>query len=348
MNRRGIIAGGNWIIDHLKVVDAWPAQDALASILRQSSGTGGSPCNILIDLARLGAAFPLAAIGLVGDDADGRRLIAACRTHGIDPAQLRMTAAAATSFTDVMIVEGTGRRTFFHQRGANALLGPEHFDFGTTSARIFHLGYLLLLDGLDRLVDGRPRAGEVLQRARAAGLVTSVDCVSEDSRRFQTIVAPVLPEVDVLFANDFEVERITGISLREQGRIVPSAVMRAARDLRRRGVRSWVVIHSPEMACAAGPSGEEVWQPGVQVPAADMAGAAGAGDALAAGVLFGLHEGWPMAESLRLGVAAAASSLYHPTCSEGVKAAQACLELARQLGHQSWPPESTANDRPAK
>jgi hypothetical protein len=35
--RSGILAGGNWIVDHLKIIDAWPTQDALASILAMPS-----------------------------------------------------------------------------------------------------------------------------------------------------------------------------------------------------------------------------------------------------------------------------------------------------------------------
>ncbi|MGH7947184.1 MAG: PfkB family carbohydrate kinase [Opitutaceae bacterium] len=70
-------------------------------------------------------------------------------------------------------------------------------------------------------------------------------------------------------------------------------------------------------------------------PATEIAGAAGAGDALAAGVLLGLHEGWPMAESLRLGVSAAAASLSHPTCSAGIGTIDACFKLAGRLGFTS-------------
>lgn len=335
--RNGIIAGGNWIVDHIKVVDRWPTQDALASIIREAKGSGGSPYNILKDLARLGSTIPLAAVGLVGDDEDGRGIIKDCQAHGIDTTQLRVCPAEATSYTDVMTVEGSGRRTFFHQRGANAQLGQEHFDFTATPAKIFHLGYMLLLDRLDEIAGGRPRACEVLERARDAGLITSLDCVSEDSQRFQTIVAPVLPYVDVLFANDFETEKITGTPLRENGRIIAMAVGSAARNLLRRGVQSWVVIHFPEAVYACSAAGEQVWQPSLRVPQADIAGAAGAGDALAAGVLLGMHEGWPMAESLRLGVAAAAASLYHPSCSEGLRPVAECLALAKRLGYQALP-----------
>lgn len=335
--RRGILAGGNWIIDHVKMIEAWPAQDTLVSILGQSSSNGGSPYNLLVDLARLGAPFPLAAVGLVGADENGRSILADCHAHHIDTAQLRTTQAAATSYTDVMTVESTGRRTFFHQRGANAHLDVEHFEFGLTEARLFHLGYALLLDRLDLVVDGRPRACEVLQRAKAAGLQTSLDCVSEAGGRFQTIVMPMLPYVDILFANDFEAEKLTGLPLRRDNAIHAAAVGQAARRLLKAGVQSWVVIHFPEAAYACHASGQGIWQPSLRVPAADIAGAAGAGDALAAGILLGVHEDWPMAECLQLGVCAAAASLSHPSCSAGINSIDACLGLAQRLGYNSLP-----------
>lgn len=335
--RHGLLAAGNWIVDHAKIIDRWPAQDTLASILSQSSGNGGAPYNVLVDLANLGAPFPLAGAGLVGNDADGRTILADCEARGIDRSQLRTTPAAATSYTDVMTVGSTGRRTFFHQRGANAHFDVDHVDFEATRAKIFHLGYLLLLDRLDELDGGRPRASLLLQRARAAGLLVSVDLVSEDSRRYQTVVLPALPFVDVLFANDFEAERLTGVPLRKESAPDPAAIDRAARLLLKAGVRSWVVIHFPEAVYACHASGAGHWQPSLRVPASEIAGAAGAGDALAAGVLLGLHEDRPMADCLKLGVAAAAASLSHPGCSAGVGSVAACLALAERLGHHPPP-----------
>ncbi|MFA6962768.1 MAG: carbohydrate kinase family protein [Opitutaceae bacterium] len=252
--RSGILAGGNWIIDHVKILDGWPQQDALANILSESWGNGGSPYNILKDLSRLGADFPLAGIGLVGDDADGQRIFADCRQHGIDTTQLRSTSLAPTSYSDVMTDRTTGRRTFFHQRGANALLSPEHFDFSTTSAKIFHLGYLLLLDGLDALDLGIPKARDVLRRARTAGLLTSLDCVSENGDRFHAVVKPVLPEVDVLFVNDYEAEQLSGLAFGRGDSINRATVEQAARALLALGVRRHVIIHFPEGACAAATS----------------------------------------------------------------------------------------------
>ena len=63
--RTGILAGGNWIVDHVKMINTWPAQDSLATIEAESASNGGAPYNVLKDLARLGAPFPLSAVGLV-------------------------------------------------------------------------------------------------------------------------------------------------------------------------------------------------------------------------------------------------------------------------------------------
>jgi sugar/nucleoside kinase (ribokinase family) len=139
--RNGIIAGGNWIVDAVKIIDVWPQQDTLANIFSTAKGSGGSPFNILVDLAMLGAQFPLSGSGLVGEDDNGRWILEFCAKHGIECSHIRKTTDAPTSFTDVMTVKDSGRRTFFHARGANALLDAPHFDFSKTDARIFHLGY---------------------------------------------------------------------------------------------------------------------------------------------------------------------------------------------------------------
>jgi sugar/nucleoside kinase (ribokinase family) len=97
-------------------------------------------------------------------------------------------------------------------------------------------------------------------------------------------------------------------------------------------VREWVVVHFPAAVFAASSDGTRLWQPSVRMLASEIQGAAGAGDALASGVLYGVHEDWPMIESLQLGVACAASSLMHPTCSEGVVSRAECLALARRFG----------------
>src|SRR5215203_1460328 len=104
--RNGVMAGGNWIVDHVKMIDRWPPQDALANIRSQFSSNGGSPYNVLKNLARLGAAFPLEAVGLVGDDAAGEFIRADCDRHRIERRRLLISKTAPTSYTDVMTEQG--------------------------------------------------------------------------------------------------------------------------------------------------------------------------------------------------------------------------------------------------
>ncbi|HEX8371395.1 MAG TPA: carbohydrate kinase family protein [Chthoniobacterales bacterium] len=331
--RLGLLAGGNWIVDKLKVIDTYPQQDALANILGQTIGNGGSPFNVLLDLAKLGASFPLAAIGLVGADGDGKWIYDQCVQAGINTQQLRRHSEAPTSYTDVMTVQSTGRRTFFHQRGANAFLAAPDFEFQGVEAKIFHLGYLLLLDQLDQSdPEYGTVAARVLHAAQQAGCKTSIDVVSEDSQRFSEIVVPALKYTDYCILNEFEIERTTGIATRPNGKISLAAVEAASRVLLKYGGREWVIVHFPEGATALGADQILRVQGSLQVPQERIVGTVGAGDAFAAGVLFGLHEELTIETALRYGVSSAASCLFGAGTSNGVLPIADCLALGTEFG----------------
>lgn len=334
--RRGLLAGGNWIIDRVKLIDVYPQAEQLANISAESPGTGGGPYNVLLDLAQSGAPFPLAGAGLVGQDAAGAGIIADCRRRKIDTQFLTQTTKSFTSYTDVMTERVSGRRTFFHARGANALWDGADLNFKKSKARIFHLGYLLLLDALDVLDEKfGTRAGKLLAAAQAAGLKTSVDIVSEDSDRFARLIRPTLKHVDYCILNEIEAGKIAGFKVRTaEGRLDTVALRHAAGALLQQGVRELVVIHFPEGALARNRRGEDVWQPSLKLPAKYIAGTAGAGDAFCAGVLWGLHEGWELPRALLTGVCLAAASLSDPTCTAGVKSLKSSLALAKKYGFQ--------------
>jgi sugar/nucleoside kinase (ribokinase family) len=328
------LAGGNWIIDQVKLIDVYPQPEQLGNIRSQSQGTGGAPFNVSIDLARSGVPFPLLAAGLVGDDSLGELVLSECKRYKIDTRHLNTTNKAPTSYTDVMTEQGHGRRTFFHARGANALWNGADLDFEKTRARIFHLGYLLLLDALDE-PDGRfgTKAAHLLAAAQAAGIKTSVDVVSEDSQRFAKIVNPALKYVDYCILNEIEAGKTTGFRIRQEGgRLDTVALRHAAGALLQQGVKELVVIHFAEGAFARTRRGEDVWQPSLKLPPNYIAGTAGAGDAFCAGVLLGLHEGWDLPRSLLTGVCIAAASLSDPTCTGGVKSLNHSLGLAKRFG----------------
>ena len=332
--RRGLLAGGNWIIDQVKLIDVYPQPEQLANIRGQSEGTGGDAYNVLVDLANTGTPFPLLGAGMVGQDALGRRILDDCRARRIDSRHLVATPKAPTSYTDVMTEQGHGRRTFFHARGANALWRGDDLDFSRIPARIFHLGYLLLLDALDE-PDARygTKAARLLASAQAAGIKTSVDVVSEDSDRFARIVNPALQHVDYCILNEIEAGKTTGFSVRQPGGQMDLVALRhAAGALLQQGVRELVVIHFPEGAFARARRGEDFWQPALKLPKGYIKGTAGAGDAFCAGVLIGLHEGWEIPRCLLTGVCIAAASLSDATCTAGVKSLKSSLALSRKYG----------------
>ncbi len=331
MTRTGILAGGNFIIDHVKLIDAWPSQDMLALIQSETSSNGGGPYNVLKDLAAMRCGYPLTAAGLVGKDANGDWILRDCAAAGIDITQLHQTDAAPTSYTDAMTVTGSGRRTFFHQLGTNALLSAAHFDFTRTQAKIFHLGYLMLLSEMDRLLDdGRSIASRVLEAAQTAGLLTSVDLVSADHPQFRQITAASLPFTDFLILNEIEAGNATGRDLKSSPPDLDQ-IQLAAQTLLNAGVRREVIIHFEAGAVVAEKTGIVHHQPSLKLPAGFIAGATGAGDAFAAGYLHGTHENWPIPERLKLAVCTAAACLTHPTPSRGLKSVAECLKLADEL-----------------
>ena len=285
-SRTGLLAAGNFIIDHVKIVDAYPAPEMLCNILSKTSSNGGGPYNVLKDLAKLGAQFPLYAQGLIGKDADGDWILEDCVKHGIDASRLVVLANTDTSYTDAMTVASTGQRTFFHHRGANAILGPEHFDFSKVTAKWFYLGYILLLDTMDAMDDaGVTGAARVLEQAKAAGLITVVDFVSVPDPQVQAIAASALPHIDVLFVNEIEAGMVLGRDLRGDNPVDWLAMEKACRDLLAQGVKQQVILHCQQGAIAVSAQGEVVQQHSVKVPKEDIVGSTGAGDAFAAGVL---------------------------------------------------------------
>lgn len=331
--RRGILTGGSWCLDYNKLVDQWPAEDGLAEILSVEISGGGSGCNLAVAVKRLDPAFPVATIGLVGDDADGRYLLAEADRYGIDRTRLQVTDQAPTHYTEAFSSRRSGRRTHITCRGTSELLSPDHFDFSGATQAIFHLG----LPGMHRVMDG-PWRGEAngwvdtLKRARQAGLLTNLELVSIAPERLAPLVRPCLPHLDLLIVNDNEIAALAGRDIVSDGRTDVAGCRAAAAAVLAQGAMRIVVVHFPMGAVAATREGGVIVQPSVNVPAAEIAGANGAGDCFAAGFLYAFHEGRGISEALALAHATAAASLRSVTTTGAVESWSACLALADRWG----------------
>jgi len=336
MKRRGILCGGCWLVDHNNLISHWPEQETLTQIVARELQGGGPAHNAAIDLARLDPEFPVWAAGVVGNDDAGRFLLAACAERGIDATAMHVLDGVGTSHTDVMTVQATGQRTFFHYQGANAQLGPEHFDFSKSTARILHLGAPGIHTRMDSPSEDDANGWvTVLRRARKAGLRTNLEMISGQPDDIRRLVTPCLPYLDYLIINDYEAGILTGIDVVSGGITSAGAARRAAIALLVKGPLELVAIHFPGGCVAATRDGEVIAKPSLDVPATAIKGANGAGDAFAAGVLYGLHEAWSIDKSLTLGLCAAASALRSVSTTSAVDSVANCLALADTWGWRS-------------
>jgi len=306
---RGICFAGNLIADQLKFVEKYPNPGTLTSITQAESSIGGLVCNCAVDMAKLDPNVPVTALGIAGNDSTGDYIISQLGKYpSIDISGIRREGV--TSFTDV-VTEPDGRRTFFHCRGANALLKPEDFPFSNLQADILHVGYILLLDTLDGPDPDYPTAlCRVLAEARMHGLRTSVDVVSEEGERFARLVPPALQYADYCFLNEIEAERTTGIPLRTCGTLLINNIEKCLRELERMGVSRWVAIHTPEISCGLDVETDVChYKPSYKLPNGFAISAVGAGDAYATGMLLGAYYGWDIGKSMHAAAAVAAYSL---------------------------------------
>jgi sugar/nucleoside kinase (ribokinase family) len=151
--------------------------------------------------------------------------------------------------------------------------------------------------------------------------------------RLAELGRPCLPHLDMLVVNDFEIGALAGRETRRSdGATDVGAVRRAIDDTLALGAMRWVVAHFPEGAVAGGRDGARIALGSVAIPTGAVVGANGAGDAFAAGMIYGLHEDWPIADCLRLAHASAAASMRAVSTTDGVAPVGECLALAEKWG----------------
>ena len=323
MERRGIISMGNWLVDSVKFIDVYPAKSNLVTIRNVEVGLGGCSHNVLIDLARLESGLPLYAGGCIGRDTYGQMVLDAIRDNDIDGKYITVLDDAATSYTDVMSeIDGDKTRTFFHCRGANARLSIDHIRAVDAPAKIFHLGYLLLLDELDKEDhEYGVVAARALKELQEKGYETSVDVVSEEGDRFRRVILPCLKYTDYLIINEVEAGACCGMDLRDsKGDIDVDGVRKAAEMLIGKGVKKMCVIHFPEGGFAMSGDGESVYCSTEMLSKSEIVSAVGAGDAFCAGSLYALHEGYGMKDMLGFANACARFNLGNATSTGGAPA----------------------------
>jgi sugar/nucleoside kinase (ribokinase family) len=336
--REGFACAGNWMIDHIRLIDHYPAEEQIAVIREESISIGGCAYNMICDLRAIDPDLPLYAIGVVGEDEDGHCILNDCHQRDIDTFQLVASPEAPTAHTEGMFSQASNRRTSFYYPGANNLLDVEHFDFDHCLAKWFHLGYHLPMKKLDQPdPEFGTRAGRVLHLAKTAGLITSMNLMTATSDAGQRFAIPVLPQVDYLVINAIEAERATGIRTRDENNLLTKGIAAAAAKLLEAGVNDGVAIHFPEGGFAARKDGVIGWQGSLEVPPESLRNTIGKGDAFGAGFLYGCYSEWDIQKCLQMAVCCAAGNLGVTAASRGMMIKEANLDLLQKYTIRKLP-----------
>jgi len=246
-------------------------------VLAKSAGSpsrvpGGSACNTIVGIGRLGAKARF--IGKRGDDELGRVLEESISRAGVEP--VLFTSPSATGRV-LSIITPDAQRSMLTCLGASSEMRPEEIkpSFFEDCAVVHIEGYLLF--NPDLLMSA-------LNAAKSAGARVSLDLASytvvEASREtLNKIVDGGL--VDILIANEDEAAAFTGLkdeaaAAEELGRRAPIAVMKL-------GKRGSVIMRGNEKAVIP-PHGDGR-------PAVDTTGA---GDLWASGFLYGLVNNYSL------------------------------------------------------
>jgi sugar/nucleoside kinase (ribokinase family) len=336
--RRGVVTAGTWCVDLNMLLERWPDEETTNDVLGYELRNGGSGSNLAFDMRRLNPALPVETIGVVGEDDHGRFLRAECDAHGVSHAQLQADGTGPTHFTNCYTVQGSGKRTHIFYQGVGARLDPTHFDFARTEARILHLGLPGVHDTMDRPWRGFANGwAAVLHAARAAGLRTNLELASIDRAKLAALARPCLTALDLLVVNDYEIGALADEPTIGTDGTDVAGVLRAARAVIGRGAMALVVVHFPRGAIAVDRAGIVTARGSTAIPPELVVGANGAGDAFAAGFLYGQHEGWDVDRSLQLAHASAGASMRALSTVGGVVEWRECLNLAAEWGWREPP-----------
>lgn len=332
--KKSICVAGNMIVDILYPILGYPKKGELTTIADGIGRTsGGAVCNVAIDIARLLPDAKVSALGAVGTDDEGQFVINCLNGANVDTEMVKRRGK--TSFTAVMADRETNERTFFQYRGANATFSEADIDWDKMDCDLFHIGYILLLDALDAEdAEYGTKMARLLRDAKAHGIKTSIDVVTESGERFKKLVPPALRYTDYCIINELETQETTGISLRgADGKLLKENMKAALSKLHELGVGEWAVIHAPEGGFGMDKNGVYTECGRLNYPDGWIKGTVGAGDAFCAGVLSGAEMGLSISEAVRLGNCAAVASLSAPGATEGMMTAEECLRMGSDMGH---------------
>ena len=312
-----VVTAGSYIMDVLgRPVSELPVGQVTLMLDEIRPTVAGTAGGTAVDLAHLGAR--VVALGAIGDDLAGDFVVHALEAQGVDAARLGRKGGVQTSCT-MLPIHPDGSRPAWHVRGANATFAIDDVDWGAVEgAAAVHVGGLTALPALD----GEP-AGRLLHLARAYGALTTADFLGARGEDVPSLLAPVLPHVDIFMPNEAEARAVAND---------PDCVT-AARRLRDLGARCVIIKRGPDGCLIVDDDGERTL-PAHDAPVVDTTGC---GDAFCAGVIVARLAGWSIDDAARLGCATGALNLRGLGSDAGAASVDEALAFLRDAPRRSAP-----------
>ena len=310
MQRIEVVGFGAMNLDLVYQVERMVA-DGEAMVEGQAAFPGGSAANTIYGLARLGVQAGF--VGVVGDDDAGRMLLRDFEGVGVDTSRVVVKRGVASGSV-LCLTDRLGQRALYVMPGANSLLHREDLALDYfNQARMVHLSPFVATEQFD------------LQKQVVANLSPSVRVSFAPGALYAArgleALAPILARTEVLFLNREELGQLTGDDLAG-----------GARRCLERGCRVAVVTMGGEgIACHIAEKGSEYTIEARQGIGEPMADTIGAGDAFAAGFIYGLLQDKPLEECGRLGDLVARFSIARLGARAGLPSGEELSRSYREL-----------------
>jgi len=272
-------------------------EDNEAVVTESLSSPGGSAANTIYGLARLGLKTGFA--GVVGDDADGKRMLQDFQNVGVDISRIKVKAGVKTGSV-LCLIDQSGQRSLHVVPGANDYLTRDDLDLTyLNQAQIVHLSSFAS--------DPQFQISTELIAKLAASVKVSFAPGALYARKGRKALAPILDRTYLLFINRDEIEQLTSrevisgvIDCLNLGCHIVVVTMGKGAKLKvgNRTVNAVGYIRDTE--------NEYTIEPGKPEKVIDTTGA---GDAFATGFLYGLLKKKGLEECGRLGDIVARSTI---------------------------------------
>jgi len=263
---------------------------------------GGSAANTLYGLAKLGVGGGF--VGVIGDDEAGRLILKDFGKVGIDTGQIRVKQAKTG--TTLCLTDKRGRRAIYVSPGANSLLESDDMELDyIRKAQILHLSSFAGERQLEIHKQLMKRIPPSVKVSFAPGSIYAARGLAD--------LSAIIKSTHILFLNRMEIEELTGEEFQKGAQSCLRLGCQIVAVTLSEGIKR--KVSSAACYIATGDREYIIEAKRVKRVAGDTTGA---GDAFAAGFLFGIMKGENLEECGYLGHIVAQFSVARPGARAGL------------------------------